>query len=232
MDIQNVAIITAAGSGTRMGGTVKKQFRELEGIPILIRTLGRFFASEIIDSVIITAPEEDIIFCQNLIEEYFADAEKPWLVIEGGSERQDSIFGALQSCPHSTRFVFIHDAVRPFVTEDLLSDLYEIVLMDKAVIPVGRLKHTIKSIDDSFIAQTIPRDRLVQAFTPQVFSFPLIQAAYEKAYQDGFISTDDSSLVEYYGGKVRYLFCSDLNIKITDEADMFFARQIIENNLI
>ncbi|MDP2174123.1 MAG: 2-C-methyl-D-erythritol 4-phosphate cytidylyltransferase [Candidatus Cloacimonadaceae bacterium] len=232
MEVQNVAIVTAAGSGTRMGGIVKKQFRELEGIPILIRTLGRFFASEVIDSVIITAPEEDILYCQSLIEEYFGDIEKPWLVIGGGIERQDSIFGALQSCPHSTRYVFIHDAVRPFVNEDLISDLFEIVQIDKAVIPVARLKHTIKSIDDSFIEQTVPRDRLVQAFTPQVFSYQLIQAAYEKAYQDGFISTDDSSLVEHYGGKVRYLLGSDLNIKITDEADMFFARQIIENNMI
>ena len=232
MEPMNTAIITAAGSGLRMGGSVKKQYLPLGGIPILVRTLGRFFNSRVIDDIIVTAPEEDIGYCEELIQSYFEDADKPLLVIPGGIERQDSIFGALQRCPDSTRHVFIHDAVRPFVTEEILAELYEIVREERAVVPVSRLKNTIKSIQGDHILQTIPRHNLVQVFTPQVFALDLILAAYEKAYEENYISTDDSALVEHFGGKVRYLFCSDLNLKITDELDLFIARQLVDNNLV
>ena len=142
------------------------------------------------------------------------------------------MFGALQNCPPETEFVLIHDAVRPFITEDLIGELLEIARRDKAVIPVARLKNTIKSIHGDHVEQTVPRHNLVQVFTPQVFSYKLILAAYERAYQEGYVSTDDSALVEHNGGRVRYKFCSDLNVKITDEVDLFFARQILENSLI
>lgn len=232
METMTTAIITAAGSGSRMGGNVRKQWLRLGGIPILIHTLQKFFNSSYVDNIIVTAPEEELAYCEELIREYFEDALKPWLVISGGIERQDSVFGALQNCPPGTEFVFIHDAVRPFVTEDLIGELYEIVQKDKAVIPVARLKNTIKSIQGDFIEQTVPRHNLVQVFTPQVFAYKLILAAYERAYQEGYVSTDDSALVEHNGGSVRYKFCSDLNLKITDEVDLFFARQILDNNLI
>jgi len=232
MEVLNTAIITAAGSGSRMGGSVKKQFLELGGIPILIHTLGKFFNSSVIDSLIVTAPENEVGYCEELIYRYFEDTDLPWIVIPGGIERQDSIFGALQNCPPTVEYVFIHDGVRPFVTEDVITELYDMVQHYKAVVPVARLKNTIKSIEDDHIERTVPRQNLVQVFTPQVFSYKLICAAYDRAYEEGFVSTDDASLVEHYGGKVYYKFCSDLNIKITDEFDLFIARQVIENNLI
>lgn len=232
METMTTAIVTAAGSGSRMGGKVRKQWLRLGGIPILIHTLQKFFNSEFVDNIIVTAPEEELIYCEELIREYFEDAVKPWLVISGGIERQDSVFGALQNCPPGTEFVLIHDAVRPFITEDLIGELLEIAHKDKAVIPVARLKNTVKSIQGDHIEQTVPRHNLVQVFTPQVFAYKVILAAYERAYQEGYVSTDDSALVEHNGGRVRYKFCSDLNVKITDEVDLFFARQILENSLI
>lgn len=232
MEAMTTAIVTAAGSGSRMGGNVRKQWLRLGGIPILIHTLQKFFNSAYVDNIIVTAPEEELSYCEDLIREYFEDALKPWLVVSGGIERQDSVFGALQNCPPETEFVFIHDAVRPFITEDLIGELLEIARRDKAVIPVARLKNTIKSIQGDHVEQTVPRHNLVQVFTPQVFSYKLILAAYERAYQEGYVSTDDSALVEHNGGRVRYKFCSDLNVKITDEVDLFFARQILENSLI
>ncbi|HOC94878.1 MAG TPA: 2-C-methyl-D-erythritol 4-phosphate cytidylyltransferase [Candidatus Cloacimonadota bacterium] len=232
METLSTAIVTAAGSGTRMGSEIKKQYLPLGGIPIMIRTLQTFFASEVIDNIIVTAPEDDISFCEDLIRQYFEDSDKPWLVIAGGAERQDSVFAALQQCPPSVKYVFIHDAVRPFISEELLLELYEIVQRDKAVIPVARIKNTIKSIQEDHIGQTIPRGNLVKVFTPQVFSYKLIRDAYDKAYLDGYISTDDSALVEHLGAPVTYRFCPDLNIKITDELDLFFARQLVDNNIV
>jgi 2-C-methyl-D-erythritol 4-phosphate cytidylyltransferase len=230
--ILNTAIVCAAGSGIRMGSSVKKQWLPLKGIPIIIHTLKKFFSSSIIQNIIIPAPEEDLDFCQELIAKYFHDSDKPWLVIPGGMERQDSIFAALQYCPPETNLVFIHDAVRPFITEELLDELYEIARTERAVVPVARIKNTVKMIAEDYIIKTVPRENLVQALTPQVFSYELIMSAYEKAYEDGYISTDDSALVEYYGAKVRYQFCSEINLKITDELDLLFAEWIIEHNLI
>lgn len=226
------AIITAAGAGLRMGGEIKKQYLPLDGIPILIRTLGPFFSSEFIDSIIITAPEEDIEYCQNLILQYYEPVPKPFLVVSGGLERQDSVFGALQQCPEDTAMVFIHDAVRPFISLDLIEELYNICQSAKAVIPAARMKNTIKQVEGEFISNTLLRDRLIQVFTPQVFDFQLLKRSYEKAYNDTFFSTDDSALVEHYGHKVRYHLTTDLNIKITDAWDLALAHLIIEKNII
>lgn len=230
--ISTTAIITAAGNGTRLPGTAKKQFRELGGIPILVRAIEPFMASAFVDNIIIAAPEEDISLCEALIEQYFEDTTKPYLVIPGGGERQDSVFGALQSCPEGTDFVFIHDGVRPFASLELLRSLFEIAQEEGAAIPAAMLKHTIKQIEGDYAVQTLPRTDLIQVFTPQVFSYELIMDAYLRAYADGLLGTDDASLVEHYGTRIRYLLCSEFNLKITDETDLFYATQILEKNMI
>ncbi len=226
------AIVTAAGSGTRLPGMLKKQFRELGGIPILIRSLEPFMISPLIDNLIITAPEDDVDYTEAIIGQYFEEIAKPFLVIPGGIERQDSVFGALQSCPEGTKFVAVHDGVRPFVSQELLEDLFQLVRTEKAVIPAAKLKHTVKQIEDDYAVATLPRTQLIQVFTPQVFEYGLLLNAYLEAYADGFSGTDDASLLERLGIKVRYLLSSEFNLKVTDEADLFFASQLIEKNMI
>lgn len=226
------AIITAAGNGTRLPGILKKQYRELGGIPILIRSIEPFFNSALIDNLIITAPEADLEYTEAIISQYFEDSEKPFLVIPGGVERQDSVFGALQSCPEGTRYVFVHDGVRPFVSQELLCELYDLVQSDNAVIPAARIKHTVKQIEGDYAVSTLPRQQLIQVFTPQVFDYNILLSAYLEAYADGFAGTDDASLLERLGIKVRYLLSSEYNLKVTDEADLFFASQLIEKNMI
>jgi len=230
--ISTTAIITAAGSGSRLPGSSKKQFRELGGIPILIRSLEPFIHSPYINNVIITAPEVDVEKTRTLIDQYLEGIGKPYIVIAGGVERQDSVFGALQSCPAGTDYVAIHDGVRPFVTLALIEQLFTAVLSDKAVIPAARLKHTVKQIDGDYALNTLPRNQLIQVFTPQVFAFSLIMEAYLNAYAKGWDGTDDASLLEQMGHKVRYLLCSEFNLKITDETVLFFATQLIEKNMI
>ncbi len=230
--ISTTAIITAAGSGSRLPGRAKKQFRELGGIPILIRSLEPFAHSPYINNIIITAPEADVESTRALIDNYLVGIDKPYLVIAGGEERQDSVFGALQSCPVGTNYVAIHDGVRPFVTMELIEQLMSAVLIDQAVIPAARMKHTVKQIEGDYALITLPRNQLIQAFTPQVFAYSLIMDAYLESYAKGFVSTDDASLVEQMGQKVRYMVCSEFNLKITDETDLFFATQLIEKNMI
>ncbi|HNQ43628.1 MAG TPA: 2-C-methyl-D-erythritol 4-phosphate cytidylyltransferase, partial [Candidatus Cloacimonadota bacterium] len=171
-------------------------------------------------------------YCHNLILQFFEPTPKPFLVVSGGLERQDSVFGALQQCPPDTGIVYIHDAVRPFISVDLIEELYIIAEESGAVVPAARLKHTIKSIEGAYIEGTLVRDRLLQVFTPQVFGYKVILNAYLKAYADGYISTDDSALVEHYGHKVRYHLTGDLNIKITDEHDLALAHLLVERNII
>lgn len=228
----NCAILTAAGSGSRMSSGLKKQFRPLGGIPVIIRTLGVLINSPLIDSIIITAPEDEQDFTRDLIQQYFSDIVKPMQVIPGGIERQDSIFGALQICPEGTDYVFIHDAVRPFINLILLEELYAEVLENGAVIPVAKLKPTIKEVDGNLVLRTLDRSNLVQVFTPQVFDFSMISKAYAKAFEDGIVATDDASIMEYSGYPVHILYSSELNIKITDDTDWFLAHQIIDNSII
>ncbi len=230
--VNSTGIITAAGSGLRLPGDIKKQYRNLGGIPILIRSLEPFMSSPLISNVIVTVPEDDVDYCQALIKIYFLDIDKPYLVIAGGGERQDSVFGALQNCPGNTDFVFIHDGVRPFISQELLEDFLEAAQQEGAAIPAAALKHTIKSIDGNHVQSTLPRNELVQVFTPQVFAYKLIMDAYLQAYADGFVGTDDSSLLERLGFKVPYLISSELNLKITNDIDMFFATQLIDKNMI
>ncbi|MDI3504314.1 MAG: 2-C-methyl-D-erythritol 4-phosphate cytidylyltransferase [Candidatus Cloacimonadota bacterium] len=229
---KSTAIVTAAGSGLRMEGKIKKQFRLLDGIPILIRSLSPLFASPLISNIIITAPEEDLELCEKMVMSFFESPSKPFLIIAGGIERQDSVFGALQQCPPDTDLVFVHDAVRPFISLDLIEKLHNIASKDKAVVPAARLKNTIKEIEGDYLSKTLIRDRLIQVFTPQVFQYKLLRDSYIKAYKDGYISTDDAALVEHYGAKVRYHLSSDLNLKITDEWDFTLAHLIIEKNIL
>lgn len=227
----NVAILTAAGSGTRLGGAVKKQFRDLGGIPVFIRSLSVLMNSPVIGAVLITAPEEDIELCGHLINQYLEFPLKPYRIIAGGAERQDSIFGALQNCPTGTDYVFIHDGVRPFITIDFLDELYRAVQVYQAVVPGAPLKNTIKEVADGQIVSTLERGRLAQVFTPQVFNYSLLVQAYNKAYEDGFFSTDDASVVEHFGHPVQIVPSGELNIKITDETDWLLARLIVQNSL-
>lgn len=213
----------------RMSSTTKKQYLLLDGIPILIRSLEPFFTSDSISNIIITAPEESLEYTQELIAEYYSDFAKPYLVVPGGIERQDSVFAALQNCPPDTDLVFIHDGVRPFISQQLLAELEGIALQKEAVIPAARIKNTVKLVEEDFVVNTLQRERLIQVFTPQVFDYQLLVKSYEKAYQDGFVSTDDSALVEYYGHKVYYHLSPDINIKITDEWDFTLAHLLIEH---
>ncbi len=229
-----VAIVTAGGMGLRLPGEVKKQFRTLDGKPLLIHSLEPFIHHKKISEVIVTLPIEDIDSFKALSAEYLSakGRKKALNFCIGGLKRQDSVYEALKICPADTDIVLIHDGVRPFVTTMLIDELLSLAHDFGAAIPAAPVKNTIKTVNGKIIDHTLRRDKLLKAFTPQVFGYPLIMKCYQRAMTEGYYSTDDASLLEHYGYSVHYLHDSSPNLKITDEFDLFMAEQIIRYNAI
>jgi 2-C-methyl-D-erythritol 4-phosphate cytidylyltransferase len=222
------AIVPAAGKGRRMDGNVAKQFLELHGKPILVHTLERLTSMSEIDEVIVAAAEDDRMKIQKMIADYrIGKIEK---VIIGGNERQDSIWNCLQQLSgDNDDVVIVHDAVRPFVTRDLVVDVCTVAIEVGAAIPVVQPRDTVKTLNGSgFIKATLNRNELVMAQTPQAFRFSLLFEAYQQAMNDRFYGTDDASLVERNGGKVKVVDGLVSNMKITTPEDMLIAQHVAQ----
>ncbi len=224
-----VAIIPAAGLGTRMGkasaessGTSRKQFMLLEGSPILIHTIRKFVAAKAVSEIYVAVRPEDMDPLRGqLQDEGYA---KPVHLVEGGRSRQVSVRNCLAQVPSGTELVCVHDAVRPFVTVSRIDEICEEASKCEAVILAIPPVDTIKQVDRTVIRSTLMRERIVLAQTPQVFKFSLLKNAFEQADRDGFLATDEASLVEHVGEDVHVMLGSDRNIKITKPGDMALAR--------
>ncbi len=228
--MKNIAIITAGGSGTRISNEKKKQFIEIMNRPLLFWTIDNFVTHADIDHIIITLPQNEIAIYKDLIEkEYPSHSIK---IVTGGKLRQNSVYNALTSCPKNTELVLIHDGVRPFISQTDISNLIKKTQQKKAVIPVSKVKNTVKKINQDIVLETIPRDDLVNAFTPQVFQYKLIKQCHDAAKIESIYCTDDAALLEHFGYSVYTLECSSNNFKITDLFDLEIAKLILENNLI
>jgi len=229
--MQNIAIITAAGSGKRLGGSTKKQYLELGGKPLLYYTIRQFEAHPAIESIVLVAPQDDLEYVRQEIVEQFG-FHKIIKIIAGGQERQDSIFNALQSLadyPAETRLL-IHDGVRPFITSDVLDAVIEKLKQSISTVVGVRVKDTIKEIDSDIYTQTLDRSRLIAVQTPQAFTLGLLAACYNLAQKENFYSTDDAALVEKYGLQSVHLTAgSYFNIKITTAEDLIFAEAILNS---
>jgi len=214
-----------------MGGDVLKQYMCIGEIPILARTLMGFQNSRHIDSIIIVTGKNDITFCKKEIVEKF-DIKKVSHIIEGGKERQESVFKGLKILNNDTDIVLIHDGVRPFIKENYIEKIIKDTLKFGSCILGVKVKDTIKICDEKDIIQSTPeRKYLWIAQTPQAFKYNIIMSAHKKAFEDGFIGTDDSMLVERIGHKVKITEGDYDNIKITTSEDLFFGKAIIEKNI-
>ena len=224
-------ILPAAGLGTRMGkppqpekgGTSRKQFMLLDGLPILVHTVRKFVATPSVSEIVIALPHDDIPWVQDLLRQ--ESAAKPIRLVEGGESRQHSVENALAVLASDTTLVAVHDAVRPFVDvptiEKVIAEARETGAAIVGIVPVD----TVKLVHLNKIRQTLSRERLVLTQTPQVFSYDLLKQAFEQARADGFVGTDESSLVERLEKvEVSVVPGSDRNIKITRPNDMDLAR--------
>lgn len=223
-------ILPAAGMGTRMGrspaektGTSRKQFMLLDGSPILIHTIRKFVAAPTVSEIVVALRPEDLGWVgEMLTREGFS---KPVRLVQGGDSRQQSVENALKTLGPDVDLVAVHDAVRPFIDLRTIDRVIHEAAQNGAaivgIVPVD----TVKQVQKNKVRATIPRERLTLAQTPQVFRYALIKEAFQKAREDGFTGTDESSLVERLERvDVSVVLGSDRNIKITRPSDMELAR--------
>ncbi|HET9177807.1 MAG TPA: 2-C-methyl-D-erythritol 4-phosphate cytidylyltransferase [Terriglobia bacterium] len=217
-----LAIIPAAGAGVRMGSETPKQFLSIDGVPIVVHTLRKFNDAESIDEIYLGLRPEDMERAHvELQREQF---QKPVRLVAGGSTRQQTVSLALQKASPDTDIVVVHDAVRPFVSPEMIHLSVEAARKSGAAIFGVPSVDTVKQVERQTILGTIPRERIVLAQTPQAFRFNIIKEACDRAEADGYDGTDEASLVERLGGAVTVLMGSDRNIKITKPSDLPLAR--------
>jgi 2-C-methyl-D-erythritol 4-phosphate cytidylyltransferase len=233
-----VVIIPAAGLGTRMapvpGGAkgkqkkaTSKQFTELGGTPILVRTLRKFVAVDAVAEIWVALRENEMEgFRARLKNE--AGLKKKIELVAGGEHRQQSVENALRAISAaSDDIVLVHDAVRPFVTAEVIQSVIAAAQKYGAAIAglpaVDTVKQVERTADGAVIKATIPRAGVVLAQTPQGFRYSVIKKAFDEAAADGFLGTDEASLVERSGQEVAVVMGSPKNIKITTPADMELA---------
>lgn len=215
----NIAIIAAAGQGTRLGGSRPKQFLELAGVPIIIHTLRRFERCAAIQEVILVVPREDVTPSLALAETY--DLRKLARVVEGGPTRAESVRRGLQSVDSaSAEIIAVHDGVRPFVTPEEIDRTVHAARISGAAILTAPASDTIKEVENDRVVRTLARGRWRRALTPQCFHYELLRAAYEQSSAFVESATDDSSLVESLGTVVTAVEGDPRNIKITRPEDI------------
>jgi 2-C-methyl-D-erythritol 4-phosphate cytidylyltransferase len=222
---KSIALIPAAGMGKRMGASINKQYLQLDGVPIVARTIAIFEASPLIDSIYLVIPAEEIPYCREFVVEAGGFC-KVAAIIPGGRERQNSVMNGLRAMQATTSdddVVLIHDGVRPFISAELIAESIETARSNSGALVAVPCKDTIKTVRDGIVIDTPHREALWQAQTPQTFRFGTIFNAHTAAEHDSYIGTDDASLVERLGGRVRIVRGDYRNIKITTPEDLILA---------
>ncbi|OQX21362.1 MAG: 2-C-methyl-D-erythritol 4-phosphate cytidylyltransferase [Desulfobacteraceae bacterium IS3] len=221
------AIIVAGGKGIRMGGAVRKQYMTLGERPVLGHTLAVFDAHEEIDKIFLVIPKDDFDFCREILSSL--RLQKEATLVPGGAARQDSVYNGLSAANDTGGIVLIHDGVRPFVSAEQITACISSARECGACILGIPVHDTLKQIKhNDYIEKTLDRETVWLAQTPQAFQYDLIRNAYKIAKKEGYTGTDDASLLERLGKKVKIISGSRYNIKITTREDMKLAKAILE----
>jgi 2-C-methyl-D-erythritol 4-phosphate cytidylyltransferase len=224
--MKTVAIIPAAGLGTRMKSASPKQFLALEGVPIVIHTLRKFARCALIQEIIVPLREADSARLEDLLkQEGLADRVR---MVPGGTYRQDSVYNGFCHVAPDTDVVVVHDAVRPFVEVDLIGAVINEAYAKGSAILAVPCVDTIKQVEKNLVTATLPRDKIVLVQTPQAFRYALLKEAFERARSDSFFATDEASLVERLGYDVTVVRGNERNIKITKPSDLPLAEMLIQ----
>ncbi len=217
------AIIVAAGKGTRMGSEIPKQYMTIAGKTILESTLYKFEKNKYVDEIILVVNKEDIDYVRTNIA---CDFDKIKRVLQGGKTRTESVYEGIKMAAENSDLLLIHDGVRPFVSYNLINSCIENACEYKACIPVIDVTDTIKEINDGFVEKTLDRSKLKAVQTPQAFDYFLIRECYDRIMLEdmgNFSFTDDASIVEHCGYKIKTIDGLSRNIKITTPLDLRIA---------
>lgn len=224
------AVFPAAGASTRMnnfGGT-NKNLLQLAGEMVLLRSLKTFSQVERVNFLIVVVGAGEVDAVEKLLKS--TEGLKPWVVTVGGSERQYSIANGLKLVPEDADTILVHDAARPLITQKTIEAVIDAAEEFGGAIAAVPAKDTIKIVGaDGFVKHTPPRRELVAVQTPQGFKRDILLRAYEKAAEDNFLGTDDSSLVERLGVRIKIVPSEYSNLKITTPEDIFVAETFLRS---
>jgi 2-C-methyl-D-erythritol 4-phosphate cytidylyltransferase len=218
-------IIPAAGQGKRMGAGKNKLLLELNGVPVFIHSLKVFEEDDQCDSITVAIHPQDETEFTFLVNKY--QLKKVLDFVPGGKERQDSIYNALKTVK-TNGIILVHDAARPFILKEHIHQLVAKAQETGAAIIGVPAKDTMKTVRQNVVSETIERSSLWAVQTPQAFHISILLKAYEQAEKDGFVGTDDSSLVERIAQPVAMVEGDYDNIKLTTPEDLFFAEAILK----
>ena len=222
-------ILLAAGHGKRMETSGNKILLPLLDKPLIVYPLKTFLSDNNCCHVIVVAKKDEIPLLKELSKKERIPTKIPITFVEGGIERQDSVRCGLKKLKNKNGFVMVHDGARPFVDSQSIEVLNEVVHRTEAAILGVPVKDTIKKIKNKMVTETVERSALWQVQTPQAFRSSLLLKAHQTAKLDGFLGTDDASLVERLGKQVMMVPSSYDNIKITTPGDMVMGEAILKH---
>jgi 2-C-methyl-D-erythritol 4-phosphate cytidylyltransferase len=222
-----VAVVPAGGVGLRMGGGRPKQYLTLGGAPILVHTLRALGRCRALAGLVVSAPADRVEQTRALLARF--RVPRVLAIVAGGEERQDSVRLGLEAVPPETGWVVVHDAVRPFITAEIVERVLAAARVPGAATCGWPVRETVKRVRDRVVESTFPREGLWLTQTPQAFRRALLVEAHDKAARDGYRATDDAMLIERLGGRVSMVEGLPQNLKITTPDDLKAARAWILN---
>ncbi|MDR2423747.1 MAG: 2-C-methyl-D-erythritol 4-phosphate cytidylyltransferase [Prevotellaceae bacterium] len=222
--MKNTVIIVAGGRGKRMGNDIPKQFLLLNGMPVLMRTVERFYCFDSGIKIIIALPADQIPTWENLCRQHRFDIAHH--IVEGGHERFHSVKNAL-TLVDANELVAVHDGVRPLVSTETISRCFEKARQTGAAIPVLDMTESLRYFETPNSHRAVDRNRYKAVQTPQIFRSDILVSAYTQPYNPQF--TDDASVVEQYGHPIATVEGNRENIKITTAFDMNIIRMLTDD---
>jgi 2-C-methyl-D-erythritol 4-phosphate cytidylyltransferase/2-C-methyl-D-erythritol 2,4-cyclodiphosphate synthase len=219
-----VAIVLAAGQGERVGAGHPKAFLPIAGVPLVSRAVSAAAGCPLVGAVVVAAPAG----WEERARALLAGVEAPLTVVTGGADRQASVRSALDAVGDDVALVAVHDAARCFASSRLFSDVLAAVEGEVAgAIPVVAVPDTVKRVEGRTVVETVPRDDLALAQTPQAFAVAPLRVAHERAVAEGLSFTDDAGLVEWAGGRVVTVPGETGNVKLTTADDLARAEVLV-----
>jgi 2-C-methyl-D-erythritol 4-phosphate cytidylyltransferase len=224
---RNTVVIVAAGKGTRMGSNVDKMFLEIAGRPVVAHTWQRFANAKCIDEIILVVRDGMQSAFQELAEQF--SLKKPFRLVPGGKERQDSVWNGLEAIAPGTEIVAIQDAARPCTTEALMEATIAAARETGAAVAAQAITDTIKeSADGKVIDRTLDRSKLWAVQTPQTFRLPVIKRALAEVRSRGLLVTDDTAACDLIGQPVRLVVTAQPNPKVTRPEDLPYISHLLQ----